>query len=134
MKLEIKIILLFVAFVLIANPFMMNAKTLNKGDANYKDPLIALILSILIPGLGHMYLGQTTKGLIYLAIYIGVWVLASVLLYSTLGVSFFIAPLVAFVWAVWVALDAMKVAKRYNDRGGKLTMSDAYIHSAVTVN
>ena len=65
-----------------------------------KDPTLACLLSLLLVGAGHMYLGQLVKGLVILAI--GV-----VLGFFTFGVG--LIPLVA-----WAMFDSYRAAKRMN--------------------
>lgn len=37
------------------------------------DPQVALLLSILLPGMGHAYLKQIGYGIMFLALAIGIW-------------------------------------------------------------
>ena len=37
------------------------------------DPHVALLLSILLPGMGHAYLRQIGTGIVFLVIAIGIW-------------------------------------------------------------
>jgi|GEM_PF-3830359 len=125
MKLEIKILFLLVGFFLLAQPVLLDAKVLRAGDSGYKDPFIALILSLILPGLGHIYAGESSKGLIYLLIYIGIFVVAGILLFSTLlGWGWWLGWLLGFAFAIWVALDSMQAAKRTNERGGRVSLLD----------
>jgi len=127
MKLEIKLLLLLVCLFLVAQPLALDARALKSGDSGYKDPMIALILGLILPGLGHIYIGYTTKGLIYLAIYIGIIVLFGwVLFWTVLAWGWWLGWLVAFAFGIWVAIDGMNAAKRYNERGGRLSMLDNF--------
>ena len=69
----------------------METTTYELGSLNGKD-ILAIVLSLFAPGLGHVVLGQTLKGLTIFA-----------LVLATLGVGY----LVGFV----AALDAYLVAK-----------------------
>ncbi len=63
-----------------------------------KDPTLACLLNLLLLGSGHIYLGQTTKGLLILAV--GV----------VLGMIVWPATVLVAVWAMY---DAYKTAKKY---------------------
>lgn len=125
MKLEIKVLFLLVGFILLAQPMLLDAKVLKPGDAGYKDPLIALILGLVLPGLGHFYVGENSKGLMYLLIYIGAFVVLGVVVFAVLfNIGWWLGYLLAFAFGIWVALDGMNAAKRHNERGGKISLLD----------
>ncbi|MGQ4833791.1 MAG: zinc-ribbon domain-containing protein [Candidatus Asgardarchaeia archaeon] len=67
-----------------------------------KEPILALILSFIIPGLGQMYVGNVKKGIIFLVI--------AVILYILFWV-------VGFLFAVYTMYDAYKMAEIYNETG-----------------
>lgn len=69
-----------------------------------KDPTLACLLNLLLLGAGHMYLGQTAKGLLILAV--GV------------ALGMIVWPATALV-AVWAMYDAHKTAKKMNQAAGK---------------
>jgi TM2 domain-containing membrane protein YozV len=82
-----------------------------------KDPLVALLLGLILGlfglwGIGHIYIGQTLKGLILLVV--GV-VLGFLLLFSGLFIFIFLIGLV--IW-LWQAFDAYRAAEEYNRRAG----------------
>lgn len=69
-----------------------------------KSPGIAAVLSVLIPGLGHIYIGEITKGVLMI-------VLAVVFAILTL---FLIGFLLYFVLWIYGIVDAYRGAERYN--------------------
>lgn len=71
-----------------------------RGDTQYavgKNPTVAVLLSVLIVGLGQFYNGDIKKGAVML---VGAVVLSAV----TLGIAWFLV-------LIWSAIDAYKVAK-----------------------
>ena len=46
----------------------------------YKSPIIALVLSLLFPGLGQLYNGQTNKGITLIIAYVVFWILSLILI------------------------------------------------------
>ena len=64
-----------------------------------KDPTLACLLNLLLLGTGHIYLGQTGKGVLILAIGI------------VLGIFVWIAAVPLVIWAMY---DAYKTAKKMN--------------------
>ncbi len=69
-----------------------------------KDPILACLLNLLLLGTGHIYLGQTGKGVLILAIGI------------VLGIFVWIA---AVPLAIWAMFDAYKTAKKMNQSARK---------------
>jgi hypothetical protein len=68
-------------------------------------PVIALLLSFVCPGLGAAYNGQTTKALIYFAVFVGLIQMAIL----TPGIPVFVFGFLG-MWA-YTAVDAWKTAK-----------------------
>lgn len=133
MKLEIKLLFLVVALFIVAQPVLLDA-ALRPGDAGYKDPLIALILSFVIPGLGHYYVGEKAAGMMYLIIGIGAYVAIVVLGVVVFAWTWwYLLWLALLAFEIWVGLDAMNAAKAHNARGGRLAMVDNYSPAAVPV-
>ena len=83
---------------------------LDLGDARPKSAGTALILSILICGLGQLYNGQVGKG-------IGMFVLCVALWFVFLG----------WIINIWSWIDAYQTAKRMNDRYLRLLASGAAV-------
>lgn len=69
-----------------------------------KDPMLACLLNLLLVGTGHIYLGQTGKGLLILAIGILLWM--------------FIWP-AAIPLVIWAMFDAYNTAKKMNQTVSK---------------
>jgi TM2 domain-containing membrane protein YozV len=82
-----------------ASPNLAQAALLLEGAAAAKSPGIALVLSLLLPGVGQMYNGQVGKGIAFLIGYI---------------VTIFIF-LFWIVW-IWAMIDAYTTAKEMNLR------------------
>lgn len=122
MKLELSVLAVLLVLVFLVQPTVLSAQAKVKGDPDYKDPFIAFILSFLIPGLGQIFVGDMTRGLIFLGIWIGIWVVSWVLVVATLGVAFFIAPLITLAFAVYAGLDAMKLANKHNAGGPPIAL------------
>lgn len=70
-----------------------------------KSALVAAILSFLIPGLGHFYLGTMGKGLMFLIIDIVGWILNGSIFGLIIGIPIVIAL------PICSAIDAYKVAE-----------------------
>lgn len=71
-----------------------------RRDQEVKNPVVALILSLLIAGLGQLYNGEVKKGI---QMFVGA-VIGSII---TVGI-------VWFVIVIWSAIDAYTVAKENN--------------------
>jgi len=69
---------------------------------NKKEPILAAILSLVIPGVGQMYVGNVKKGVIFL-------ILAMVL--------YFIFWPIGLIFALYAIYDAYKMATIYNETG-----------------
>ena len=86
--------------------------SLSHGEKNI---WIALILGLIIPGVGHIYIWEIEKGVKLLLIAIALWILGVVLSVILIGFIFFLG---CFVLALYSAYDAWVMAKSYNERGG----------------
>lgn len=64
-----------------------------------KTRLKAIILSIIVPGLGHMYVGNFTKGLVILASELAILFFSHLILKS----FEFIPPLILYIWQIFDA-------------------------------
>ena len=73
-----------------------------------RNPIIAAVLSLIVAGLGQIYNGQITKGVLFIIAQI----INGALLYVAIG--FVTMPLVG----LWAVIDAYLVAKRNNERYG----------------
>jgi TM2 domain. len=65
------------------------------------NPIIAAILSFIIPGLGQIIAGETKKGIIFFVIALVLGALSGVIIF--IGVIY-------FIYAIYVAYDAYKLA------------------------
>ncbi|MDP2922416.1 MAG: signal peptidase I [Candidatus Omnitrophota bacterium] len=94
------------------------------NSAKPKEPWIAVLLSQLLPGLGHIYAKRKFKGLIYLGITVICILLGIIVFRYVLGISdtisilFIIlgAPLgiFYFLFRIYVLVDSYKCTKKYN--------------------
>ena len=73
-----------------------------------RNPIIAAVLRLIVAGLGQIYNGQITKGVLFIVAQI----INGALLYVAIG--FVTMPLVG----LWAVIDAYLVAKRNNERYG----------------
>ena len=88
-----------------------------------KDPWVAILLSLIIPGLGHAYSGNGLKGLYYFGGYLICGFLSIILI--TLGDEGNFALLVLAGWFIiimiliyyFAAKDTYKTTKLFNERG-----------------
>lgn len=101
-KLALIVVLVF-AFQALTGSFAMAAE----AQTQKLDPLLAALASFVLPGLGQYLLGDQPKAINHLLIYIGVWVVSSLLLPFTAGIS----SILPVVWAIYSAYDAYQMAK-----------------------
>jgi TM2 domain-containing membrane protein YozV len=73
-----------------------------------KNPGIALLISVFLPGVGSLYAGKTTSGVIILIGYVISWVLTIVII-GFVGL---------FVFWVWGLIDAYQAAQAWNRARG----------------
>ena len=73
-----------------------------------RSPILAAILSLFLSGLGQIYNGEVTKGVVYIVVQIINAALTTVL------IGFVLMPIVG----LWATIDAYLVAKRNNARTG----------------
>lgn len=80
-----------------------------------KNPGIAVVLSMLIPGLGHLYAYKTAVGVTIMFLNFVIWLLTiGMLVVSGQGVGFF---LLALIW-IGAAKYAYRAAVDFNQRNG----------------
>ncbi len=82
-----------------------NRKNLVPAVRRQSSPWAAIFLSLLCPGLGAAYNGQTSKGLVQFLIFIGLFQLAA----SYAGMPFFVLGFIGF-W-LYSALDSWRTAQ-----------------------
>ena len=73
-----------------------------------RSPLVAAVLSLIFSGLGQIYNGEITKGVIFIVVQLINAALTTVL------IGFVLMPIVG----LWAMLDAYLVARRNNERYG----------------
>jgi TM2 domain-containing membrane protein YozV len=69
--------------------------------------ILAAVLSFLVPGLGQIYAGNTKNGILYVILTIIMWVIV----YFTTGIYGLISRVVDFIYSIYMAYDAYKLAK-----------------------
>lgn len=67
------------------------------------NPILAAILSFLIPGLGQIYAGDMQKGLIFIVI----WVVLLIVGFFTA----FLTTIINLIFSIYAAYDAYKLAQ-----------------------
>jgi TM2 domain-containing membrane protein YozV len=73
-----------------------------------RNPILAAVLSLIVAGLGQIYNGQVTKGVIFIIVQLINGALTAVL------IGWFLLPLVG----LWSMIDAYMTAKHNNERYG----------------
>ena len=73
-----------------------------------RNPILAAILSLILSGLGQIYNGQITKGVIFIVVQLINAALTTIL------IGWLLMPIVG----LWATIDAYLVAKRNNERYG----------------
>ncbi len=84
------------------------------APAEKKEPILSLIFSVVVPGLGQIYNKQVQKGIILLVGYVLLWLVVLVLSYRSewcFCISFWV-PLIVMLYA---AYDAYTTTKKIND-------------------
>ena len=71
-----------------------------------KNAGIAAVLAFLWAGLGHVYLGQIGKGIIYMIMYIVLWII---------GIVTLIGLILVLIFWLWQLYDAYNKANEYNN-------------------
>jgi TM2 domain-containing membrane protein YozV len=70
-----------------------------------KNAGLAAVLAFLWAGLGHIYLGMITKGILYMILYV---------VFLVIGVLTIIGLIIPLVFWIWQIYDAYKLANQYN--------------------
>ena len=84
----------------------------NQRPAQWKSEGTTLILTIVLGifglgGIGHIYLGNITRGIVILIV--------GIILLVVSAVTFGIGLIILIPFAIWVVYDARKQCKHYND-------------------
>ncbi len=74
-----------------------------------RNPILAAILSFIHAGIGQIYNGQVTKGVIFIVVQAINWALTAVL------IGWLLLPIVG----LWAVIDAYVTAKRNNAKRGR---------------
>ena len=74
-------------------------------------PVIALILGILWPGVGHIYAGETGTGILIIILCVVSWIIASIIATLTFGIGGICCFLVWVIFAIWGGWGAYNAAK-----------------------
>ncbi len=74
-----------------------------------KEPWLAVILSLILPGVGHLYAGSVGIGLVLLILYGLAWLLTATIIGAVLGVPML---LVVVIWALVGSYGAAQAANR----------------------
>jgi hypothetical protein len=130
MKLEVKILFVLVALFIVSQPVILDS-AIRPGDPGYKEPWIAFWLSILLPGLGHLWVGEGMT--FWLILGIGAYVVWFVFWWAVAWSLWYIIWLGVLVLEILSGLDAMKAADAHNARGGRLALTDTFTPAAVPV-
>ena len=77
----------------------------NIRSSDDKSVLLSAILSFLFPGLGHLYLGLSKKGISFIIAYI----VSAILVFILIG---FVLMLIVWIWAL---IDSIKVTEALNN-------------------
>lgn len=97
-----------------------------------KEPFLALLLSLLIAGLGQIYVGKVTRGLFIILSFVAFTLGSSLLFWGMNGAmmdmqdpfsrfgAFFLIYVIGFIvmfiiW-IWQLVDAYSLAERYNEQ------------------
>jgi len=89
-----------------------------------KEPLFAVLLTFVFPGLGQMYSGKIKRGLVFLGIYAGMCLFGwSIFLYfinpqtrinAIVAIVFAAVALLPSIWGIFIIFDAYKCSKIFN--------------------
>lgn len=84
-----------------------------------KEPAIAVLISFFIPGVGHLYAGDTNTGVLLLAIYLGILIFDFILAFTIIGILLFVLTIPAslIVW-IYAMVDSYGKATAYNRSWG----------------
>jgi len=107
-------------------PFQPNPQSYAYAPAiDRKDPLLAIILSFLIPGVGQIYVGRVLRGLVILLTLPVMSCFLTFVLYAAVMSSRFngmvvvsiLATIIMIGFYIWQIVDAHRLAEEYNRQG-----------------
>ncbi len=79
-----------------------------------KNAGIAAVLAFLWAGLGHIYLGQIGKGIMFMLVYIILWVIGFLTFFGLIIGFLTFFGLLPFIFWIWQLYDAYTKANEYN--------------------
>ncbi len=101
--------------------------------ASLKSEVLSIILAILIPGAGHLYVGRLTRGLVVLVAYFGISAISMIVLFSAIpglfsgdmifdeslgtGVLITLVLMSMISLVIWIIqlIDAYNLTRQYNE-------------------
>lgn len=91
---------------------------------NNKSPVLALVLSFFVPGLGHIYIHKFKKGISYLIIITGLFVLPNIILFNDTNYIIMIIAnsifIIDFMIYIYNLIDVYKIAKMMRNGENKI--------------
>jgi len=95
----------------------MSETVTNESQSEDVNEILVAVMSLFIPGLGQLYMGQTKRGAIWLGATIGYFILSSILVLVAIGLLMYLAiPL----FGIAAAIDAYMQADKINS--GEITV------------
>src|SRR3990167_7007925 len=82
-----------------------------------KEPLLAVMLSVILTGLGQVYVGKVIRGLVFFFIPVfSAIILMAYLINPSTSINAFVIMLgvILVIFCIWVIFDAYHCAKAYN--------------------
>jgi TM2 domain-containing membrane protein YozV len=70
-----------------------------------KNEALSVILTIILPGLGHLYLNKIKRGLVFIVISIIMWII---------GATVILIP-ITVVWYLYAIYDSYQLTKKHNE-------------------
>ena len=127
MKKFFSFLMILAAFTLAAEivtvPLMANSQQniVQTSNENIQEasvsPILAAVLSLLVPGLGQIVLGKVMRGVMFLLGWIVALVVIIALTAVTLGIGSFLGCCLILI-NVWAAFDAYNIAKKGDNNSG----------------
>ncbi|MBA7655161.1 hypothetical protein ES703_63060 [subsurface metagenome] len=118
---KICLMLVIVLMVVLAGQYFHVSPLYANSTAERKEPFVAALLSLAIPGLGQVYAADwqfTGRAVMFLGVWIGAWAVYYVIGFATLGMLLLIGWVLPLGWTIYAAVDAARLSKEYNTRHG----------------
>ncbi len=105
----------------VAQAELNKASVVNVQSDDAPSPVIAIILAIILPGAGHLYVGKAGTGILILALCVVnwcliYWVLAVLTIWAG-GVGGCVAPIFHLILVIWDAWGSYNIAKKKGGAG-----------------